>query len=139
GLRPDRRMVPSRPRARCRTRPRHRLARLVPVTYLDFEQPLAALDARVAALRAGARGPAVTRELRQLAVARRRLEREVYESLTAWERVQLARHVDRPQTLDYVARLCRDFFELHGDRAFGDDPAIVAGFGSFHGHALAVV
>ncbi len=112
----------------------------MPVSYLDFEQPLAALDARVDALRRGAaRGPAVTRELRQLAVARRRLEREVYESLTAWERVQLARHVDRPQTLDYVGRLCRGFFELHGDRAFADDPAIVAGIGTCHGHPLAIV
>jgi acetyl-CoA carboxylase carboxyl transferase subunit alpha len=112
----------------------------VSVSYLDFEQPLAALDARVAALRAGgARGPAVTRELRQLAVARRKLEREVYDSLSAWERVQLARHVDRPQTLDYVGRLCREFFELHGDRAFADDPAVIAGFGICHGHPLAVV
>jgi acetyl-CoA carboxylase carboxyl transferase subunit alpha len=112
----------------------------MPVSYLDFEQPLAALDARVAALRAGAaRGPAVTRELRRLAAARRRLEREVYQSLSAWERVQLARHVDRPQTLDYVGRLCREFFELRGDRAFGDDPAIVAGLGTCHGHPLAVV
>lgn len=110
------------------------------VTYLDFEQPLAALDARVAALRAtGTRGPAVTRELRQLAQARRRLEREVYQSLSAWERVQLARHVDRPQSLDYIGRLCREFFELHGDRAFGDDPAIVAGIGRCHGHPLAIV
>ena len=112
----------------------------VSVTYLDFEQPLAALDARVAALRAsGTRGPAITRELRQLAQARRRLEREVYQSLTAWERVQLARHVDRPQTLDYVGRLCREFFELHGDRAYGDDPAIIAGIGRCHGHPLAVI
>lgn len=112
----------------------------VSVTYLDFEQPLAALDARVAELRAAdARGPAVTRELRQLAVARRRLEREVYESLSAWERVQLARHVDRPQALDYVGRLCREFFELRGDRAHGDDPAIVAGIGRCHGHPIAVV
>jgi acetyl-CoA carboxylase carboxyl transferase subunit alpha len=112
----------------------------VAVTYLDFERPLAALDARVEELRrGGARGAAVTRELRRLGVERRRLEREVYESLTAWERVQLARHVDRPQTLDYVQRICRDFFELHGDRTFGDDPAIVAGLGICHGRPLAIV
>ncbi len=110
------------------------------VTYLDFERPLAALDARVGELRAGgARGAAGARELRRLASARRRLEREVYESLTAWQRVQLARHVDRPQTLDYVARFCRDFVELRGDRAFGDDPAIVAGIGTCHGRRLAIV
>jgi acetyl-CoA carboxylase carboxyl transferase subunit alpha len=112
----------------------------VPVTYLDFERPLAALDARVAELRGGsARGGAITRELRQLAVARRRLEREVYESLSAWQRVQLARHVDRPQTLDYVGRLCREFFELRGDRAYGDDPAIVAGLGRCQGEPVAIV
>jgi acetyl-CoA carboxylase carboxyl transferase subunit alpha len=112
----------------------------VAVTYLDFEQPLAALDARVEALRRSReRGPERRRELRRLTVERRRLEREVYESLSAWERVQLARHVDRPQTLDYVGRLCREFFELHGDRAFGDDPAIVAGLGLFHDHPLAIV
>jgi acetyl-CoA carboxylase carboxyl transferase subunit alpha len=112
----------------------------VPVTYLDFERPLAALDARVEALRrSDERGPAVTRELRRLGVERRRLEREVYESLTAWERVQLARHVDRPQSLDYIGRICREFFELHGDRVFGDDPAIVAGLGMCNGSPLAVV
>jgi acetyl-CoA carboxylase carboxyl transferase subunit alpha len=112
----------------------------MPVTYLDFEQPLAALDAQVETLRAApARGAETTRALRRLAVERRRLEREVYDSLTAWQRVQLARHVDRPQTVDYVTRLCRDFFELHGDRAFGDDPAIVAGIGLCGGAPLAVV
>ena len=109
------------------------------VTYLDFEQPLAALDARVDALRGGSRGADVRRELRRLASERRRLEREVYESLSAWQRVQLARHVDRPQTLDYVTRLCRDFVELRGDRVFGDDPAIVAGLGLWHGSPLAIV
>ena len=112
----------------------------MPVTYLDFERPLAALDARVEALRRGSeRGPAITRELRRLGVERRRLEREVYDSLTAWERVQLARHVDRPQTLDYIGRICREFFELHGDRGFGDDPAIVAGLGICNGRPLALV
>jgi acetyl-CoA carboxylase carboxyl transferase subunit alpha len=112
----------------------------MPVTYLDFEQPLAALDAQVEALRRGpARGAQVTRSLRRLGAERRRLELEVYESLTAWQRVQLARHVDRPQTLDYVGRLCRDFFELHGDRTFGDDTAIVAGIGLCAGTPLAVV
>jgi acetyl-CoA carboxylase carboxyl transferase subunit alpha len=112
----------------------------VPVTYLDFERPLAALDARVAALRDGTpRGPALTRELRRLHIERRRLEREVYHALTAWERVQLARHVDRPQTLDYIGRICREFFELRGDRVFGDDPAIVAGLGVCQGRPLAVI
>jgi acetyl-CoA carboxylase carboxyl transferase subunit alpha len=111
----------------------------VSVTYLDFERSLAALDARVDELRGGPRGPDVRRELRRLAGERRRLEREVYDSLSPWQRVLLARHVDRPQTLDYVARLCREFVELRGDRAYGDDPAIVAGIGLWHGAPLAIV
>jgi len=112
----------------------------VAVTYLDFEQPLAALDASIAALeRARPRTSSRARELRRLRAERGRLERTVYGGLTAWERVQLARHVDRPQTLDYVRHLCGEFFELHGDRRFGDDPAIVAGVGRFEGLPLAIV
>jgi acetyl-CoA carboxylase carboxyl transferase subunit alpha len=112
----------------------------VAVTYLDFELPLAALDARIEALRRGRdRSAAESREMRRLAAERRRLERGLYAGLSAWQRVQLARHIDRPQTLDYVARLCSDFFELHGDRGFGDDPAIVAGIGSYDGEPLAIV
>ncbi len=100
------------------------------VTYLDFELPLAALDTRIETLRRTRdRSAADSRELRRLEAERRKLEGTLYEALSAWQRVELARHVDRPQTLDYVQRLCTDFFELHGDRAFGDDPAIVGGIG----------
>ncbi len=110
------------------------------VTYLDFELPLAALDARIEALRrATGRSAVESRELRRLEGERRKVERTLYETLSAWQRVQLARHIDRPQTLDYVRRLCADFFELHGDRAFGDDAAIVGGLGTFEGEPLVVV
>jgi acetyl-CoA carboxylase carboxyl transferase subunit alpha len=109
-------------------------------TYLDFERPLAALDARIDELRrADRRTSASARELKRLTAERRRIERNVYGSLSAWQRVQLARHVDRPQTLDYVRRLCTEFVELRGDRSFGDDPAIVAGLGVHRGSRLAVV
>jgi acetyl-CoA carboxylase carboxyl transferase subunit alpha len=112
----------------------------VAVTYLDFELPLAALDARIEALRrATGRSAVESRELRRLEGERRKVERTLYETLSAWQRVQLARHIDRPQTLDYVRRLCADFFELHGDRAFGDDAAIVGGLGTFEGEPLVVV
>ena len=105
------------------------------VTYLDFELPLAALDTRIETLRrVRERSAAESRELRRLETERRKLERTLYDTLSAWQRVELARHIDRPQTLDYVARLCADFFELHGDRAFGDDAAIVGGIGT-HRHA----
>jgi len=112
----------------------------VAVTYLDFENPLAALDSRIARLRRHRdRGAAESRELRRLQGERRRRARTLYGSLSAWQRVQLARHIDRPQTLDYVARLCGDFFELRGDRTFGDDPAIVAGVASYRGQPIAIV
>jgi acetyl-CoA carboxylase carboxyl transferase subunit alpha len=73
-----------------------------------------------------------------MATARRRLLRRRAEP-DAWHAVQLARHQDRPYTLDYLDRLCDDFVELHGDRASGDDPAIVAGVGSFRGRSIAFV
>jgi acetyl-CoA carboxylase carboxyl transferase subunit alpha len=67
------------------------------------------------------------------------LRRDFYDHLTAWQRTQLARHPQRPYTLDFVRLMFTDFTELHGDRAFGDDPAIVAGFARFHGRAVLVV
>jgi acetyl-CoA carboxylase carboxyl transferase subunit alpha len=111
----------------------------VALTYLDFELPLAALDERIEALRRRERGAAEVRELRRLETERRRVERTLYDGLSAWQRVQLARHIDRPQTLDYVARLCADFFELHGDRTYGDDAAIVAGLATYRGEPIVVV
>jgi acetyl-CoA carboxylase carboxyl transferase subunit alpha len=111
----------------------------VALTYLDFELPLAALDERIEALRRRERGAAEVRELRRLETERRRVERSLYDGLSAWQRVQLARHIDRPQTLDYVARLCADFFELHGDRTYGDDAAIVAGLATYRGGPIVVV
>jgi len=112
----------------------------VPGTYLDFELSLAPLDDRIEELRAvDARGLEETRELKRLEADRRRVERTVYTGLSAFRRVQLARHVDRPQTVDYIERLCDDFFELHGDRHFGDDPAIVGGLATYRGEPLVVV
>jgi acetyl-CoA carboxylase carboxyl transferase subunit alpha len=112
----------------------------VAVTYLDFELPLAALDTRIEALRrTRERSAADSRELRRLETERRKLERTLYDTLSAWQRVELARHIDRPQTLDYVERLCADFFELHGDRAFGDDAAIVGGIGTYRRQPIMVV
>ncbi len=104
-------------------------------TYLDFERPLAALDARIETLARGGD----TAEQRRTEAERRRLARRVAAGLTAWQRVQLARHVDRPQTLEYVEGFCDDFFELHGDRAFRDDPAVVAGVGKTPQGPLVIV
>lgn len=79
------------------------------------------------------------REQARLRTERRRLERELYANLGAINRVRLARHPSRPQTLDYVGALIRDFFEIHGDRRFGDDPAMVTGMAVYHGHPVMVV
>ncbi|GIV92790.1 MAG: hypothetical protein KatS3mg056_1499 [Chloroflexus sp.] len=66
-------------------------------------------------------------------------ETAIPQSLTPWDRVQLARHPQRPHTLDYIAALCEDFVELHGDRRFGDDPAMVGGMATFAGQTVMVI
>jgi len=106
---------------------------------LDFERPLRELEARLAKPAEGvaevpalggiqdAALPVETRE--SVAAEREKLLTQLYARLSPWNTVRVARHPDRPQTPDYIARMCRDFCELHGDRRFGDDPAIVTGFG----------
>jgi acetyl-CoA carboxylase carboxyl transferase subunit alpha len=98
-------------------------------TWLDFEKPVVELEQKIQELReeASAKGLAAGDELKELERKADDLRRETYANLTAFQRVQLARHPRRPYTLDYL-RLCfSDFTELHGDRHYADDPAIVAG------------
>jgi acetyl-CoA carboxylase carboxyl transferase subunit alpha len=112
----------------------------MPTTYLDFEKPLVEIDKRLDALRHSAtRSPEEDAELASLEEQCRRQEAEVYGALSPWQRVQLSRHIDRPYTLDYIEGLCSEFIELHGDRNFGDDPAIVGGVARFHGRSVVVV
>jgi len=112
----------------------------MPTSYLDFEQPLADIDKRLDELRRlSARSDEEQLELTQLAEQSQQLELEVYGSLLPWQRVQLSRHIDRPYTLDYIERLCSEFVELHGDRNFSDDPAIVGGLARFRGQPVVVV
>ncbi|MEO0069075.1 MAG: acetyl-CoA carboxylase carboxyltransferase subunit alpha [candidate division WOR-3 bacterium] len=93
--------------------------------WLDFEKPLAELFARLEELTAlGAQ-----EEIRRVQKEIEELKVKLYSNLTPWQRVLLARHPRRPYTLDYIERIATRFVELHGDRAFADDPAIVAGFG----------
>jgi acetyl-CoA carboxylase carboxyl transferase subunit alpha len=103
------------------------------MTYdLDFERPLARIDEQIQSLLK--RGERLTADQRaQISRLERDLEQqaqELYDHLTPWQRVQVARHKNRPHTVDYVKFLFDDFFELHGDRRFGDDRSIVAGMGS---------
>lgn len=110
------------------------------MAHLDFEQPLVELEARLRELKSLSDGGGrVDKELKKLEERSERLSREIYGDLTVWQRVQLSRHPDRPYFLDYQERIFEDFVELHGDRVFGDDPAIVAGFARFEGRAVAVI
>ncbi|MFT3922685.1 MAG: acetyl-CoA carboxylase carboxyltransferase subunit alpha [Myxococcales bacterium] len=110
------------------------------MAHLDFEQPLVELEARLRELKTLSDGGGrVDKELKKLEERSERLSREIYGELTIWQRVQLSRHPDRPYFLDYLERIFDDFVELHGDRAFADDPAVVAGFARFEGRSVAVI
>src|SRR5690606_30366973 len=78
-------------------------------------------------------------EIERLEERYRTLEREIYDNLTPWQRVQIVRHAERPTTLDYISYIFTDFIELHGDRVYGDDPAIVGGLGKLNGLPVTVV
>jgi acetyl-CoA carboxylase carboxyl transferase subunit alpha len=106
---------------------------------LDFERPLLALEHRISELRASENPPAARDEIGKLEERLRRLQQKVYGSLTPWQRAQLARHPKRPHTLDFVRLVFEDFVELHGDRVFGDDKAIVGGLARFEDEPVVVI
>jgi len=105
----------------------------------NFEEPILKLRRRIEELSALPDDATHRRELEKLREKLERVSRETYASLTPWQKTLVARHPARPYTLDYVQSLTTEFVELHGDRKFSDDAAIVAGFGFFRGHAVAVV
>ena len=106
---------------------------------LDFEEPIVVLLKEIQALGLLPRTAERQREIEQLRARVETVRREIYAHLTAWQRVLVARHPNRPNTLDYVARLFTEFTELHGDRRFGDDHAVVAGFAFLDGRPVFVV
>ena len=107
---------------------------------LPFEKPVVELVSRVQELRELAKSDrALEPELRRLEDKAARVARELFADLTPWQKVQLSRHPSRPYTLDYVEHLFTDWQELHGDRRFGDDPAIVGGFARYKGRSVMVV
>lgn len=109
--------------------------------YLDFEQPIVELEKRIAELRdqAADSGLDLSQELRGLESKLDKLSQAIYRNLTPWQKVQLSRHPQRPYALDYIGRMLSDFTELHGDRLFGDDQAVVGGPARLDGEALMVV
>jgi acetyl-CoA carboxylase carboxyl transferase subunit alpha len=111
-------------------------------SYLDFEKPVAELEAKVEELRAmGETGNAVaiSEEIGRLESKAALALQELYSELTPWQKTQVARHPQRPHCLDYIAGLVSSFIPLAGDRKFGDDAAIVGGFGRFRGESVCVI
>ena len=106
---------------------------------LEFEKPILELETRIAELRASENEAATRDEATKLEERLRRLQQRVYGSLSAWQRAQIARHPKRPHTLDFYKLLLDDFVELHGDRVFGDDLAIVGGLAFFEGEPVVVL
>jgi acetyl-CoA carboxylase carboxyl transferase subunit alpha len=107
---------------------------------LDFERPVVELQRKIAALKGRTHSSHdASREIRVLEDRVDELQRKIFSELSPWQKVQLARHPGRPYTLDYLARIISDFHELHGDRSFADDPAMVGGIGFFEGTAVVVL
>ncbi|HEX5646412.1 MAG TPA: acetyl-CoA carboxylase carboxyltransferase subunit alpha, partial [Nitrospira sp.] len=109
--------------------------------YLEFEQPVREIEEKIEKLSAAAAGgkASAQTDLRKLRAKLAEVEHELYQHLTPWQRTQLARHPQRPSTLDYIGELCRDFLEFHGDRSFGDDRAIVGGFARFNDRTVMII
>src|SRR3954471_18028204 len=107
---------------------------------LEFERPIVDLERKIDELiRVGGSSPELRPQIAVLESRARDLQREIFADLSAWQKVQLSRHPARPYTLDYIERLVEGFIELHGDRRFADDPAIVGGFGLFDGLPVLVL
>ena len=109
--------------------------------YLDFERPIVELQKKIEDLDSQAEtdGLDFDQEVQHLQARAEKLREEIYSNLNAWQRVQISRHPDRPYALDYVERILSDFTELHGDRLFGDDGAVVGGPARLDGESLMVV
>ena len=109
--------------------------------FLDFEKPVAELEGKIEELRRlpDSGDPKIAEELSKLQGKAEKLLRQTYSKLTAWQKTQVARHPDRPHTLDYIGALIEDFTPLAGDRAFSEDHAIISGLGRFRGSSVVVI
>ena len=110
-------------------------------TFLEFEQPIAELENKIEALRFVQDDSAVdiADEIGRLQKKADALVKDTYTRLTPWQVAQVARHPQRPYTLDYIASIFTDFHEMHGDRSFADDPSIVGGLARFNGQAVMII
>ncbi len=110
-------------------------------TFLDFEQPISELEAKIEELRFVQDDSAldISEEIKRLSKKSQKLTADIYAKLSAWQISQVARHPQRPYTLDYISGLFTDFQELHGDRGYADDPAIVGGIARFNGEPVMII
>ena len=109
--------------------------------YLDFERPIEEIESKIEELKRLSNGKEIdiTSEIRKLNKKVKDLRSEIFSNLTPWQKTMIARHPDRPYTLDYISLLAKDFVELHGDRRFADDPAIVGGLGKMKETTLMII
>jgi len=108
-------------------------------TVLDFERPIAELEAQIEDLRHNGTGADLSSEIKKLQKESRSITEKIFSSLTPWQITQLARHPERPHTYDYIERIFTDFDELHGDRHYADDLAMVGGIARFNGQPVMVI
>jgi acetyl-CoA carboxylase carboxyl transferase subunit alpha len=106
---------------------------------LEFEKPILELEQKMEELRRYAGDPEIAQEIARIEKRMSQLQQNVYQGLTRWQRVQIARHPDRPYTLDYIHLMTKDFLELHGDRAFRDDHAVVGGLGRMDDQTVMII
>jgi len=108
---------------------------------LEFEKPILELKQKISDIKEFTKNADVdlTTEIKKLEIRLIKLEKEIYENIKPWDRVQIARHPNRPTTLDYISQLFTNFFECHGDRTFGDDEAIVGGIAKFNGVPVTII
>ncbi|NOY13251.1 MAG: acetyl-CoA carboxylase carboxyltransferase subunit alpha [Deltaproteobacteria bacterium] len=108
--------------------------------YLDFEKPIAELETKIGELREYSTDNVdFSSDIVKLEKKADKLKKEIYSKLSRWQRTQLARHANRPHTLDYIEHVFTDFFEVHGDRNFRDDPALICGFAKLDGKPCCVI
>lgn len=106
---------------------------------LDFEKPIIDLEQKIEEMRKYSDNLDISEEIEKLEKKVRQLQESIFSNLTRWQKVQLARHPDRPYTLDYINLMTTDFIELHGDRVFRDDKAIVGGFAKLQGRTVMII
>jgi len=107
---------------------------------LEFEKPIDDIEKRIEELKKLVpANPQLKEEIKALEEHAERIKKRIYENLTPWQKVQLARHPERPHAFDFIKAITENFVELHGDRLFGDDPAVIAGIGKIDGLRLAII